>query len=976
MFVFSTLRERAMLRAKRPALIPGVLQHAPLVLKLSAPLLAAYLVMAQSSWAQIGPGQPSEPTQPGTAPVILRAVAPGSHAEGTFTATTTATIPTLASTLASTTTAAATVTATCPLAWSLMPSPNVATSGHPFSGVAAISTNNIWAVGSYGTNSDSSVTLIEHWDGFSWSMVPSSHPGSYSSLSGVTAVSANDIWAVGYYGSSPGASVTLIEHWNGISWNIVPSPTPVTIYSAVLSGVAAVSANDIWAVGNYSDSPNTYWTLIEHWDGRSWTIVSGPDPGSRSALYAVAAVSAHDIWAVGSYYPAGSPGTYVALIEHWDGRNWTLVPGPDPGTSSSSGLYGITAVSANDIWAVGDLVEHWDGRIWSIAPGGNTLRGLQGVAALSANDIWAVGYIWNWYPRQYEIRIEHWDGTAWTVVPVHDPGQLYSVAAVAGNDVWAGGGNMYHWDGSTWRVVSSPATGTASNQLNGVAAVSASDIWAVGDYSSSPVPRVTLIEHWDGSTWSVVPSPSLGESTLLYDVAAVSANDVWTVGGWYTGYSSFTAHPVVEHWDGSSWSMVPSPDPGSYDVLSGVAAVSANDVWAVGFQGFSGSLGPTLIEHWDGSTWSVVPSPHPGSYSPLSGVTAVSANDIWAVGYYGDSPGPGSTLIEHWDGSTWSVVPSPNPGSASNVRLNGVAAVVADDVWAVGADFSNPNSSATLTEHWNGSTWSIVPNPGTETLNRVAAVSTNNVWAVGYSGPYPSTQPLVEHWDGQVWSIVSNPGTGTLNGVAAVSANDVWAVGETASGVGLIERYSDFPFYDVHPSDYFYEAVHNLYCRGVISGYSDSTFRPGNLTTRGQFGKVIVLAQSWLIYTPPTPTFRDVPTTHAFYTYIETAYSHGVVSGYDCGTNCLEFRPGNNVTRGQVCKVVALAEGWPTYTPPTPTFRDVPATHAFYSYIETAYNKGIISGYTCGAGCLEFKPGNNATRGQLSKIVYNAIIQP
>jgi hypothetical protein len=119
-----------------------------------------------------------------------------------------------------------------------------------------------------------------------------------------------------------------------------------------------------------------------------------------------------------------------------------------------------------------------------------------------------------------------------------------------------------------------------------------------------------------------------------------------------------------------------------------------------------------------------------------------------------------------------------------------------------------------------------------------------------------------------------------------------------------------------------------------------------------------------------------VPATDPFYSYIETAYSHGIISGYGCGTGCLEFRPGNNITRAQLCKIVVLAEGWLIYTPPTPTFRDVSDTHTFYQYIETAYSHGIISGYGCGGGCLEFRPGNNATRGQLCKIVYQAVTQP
>src|SRR5439155_6828819 len=156
----------------------------------------------------------------------------------------------------------------------------------------------------------------------------------------------------------------------------------------------------------------------------------------------------------------------------------------------------------------------------------------------------------------------------------------------------------------------------------------------------------------------------------------------------------------------------------------------------------------------------------------------------------------------------------------------------------------------------------------------------------------------------------------------------------------------------------------------------DGTFRPYNLTTRGQLAKIVVLAEGWPIYTPPTPTFRDVPTTQTFYAVIETAYHQGIISGYTCGPNCLEYRPGNNVTRAQLCKIIVLAEGWTLQNPPNPTFRDVPNTDPFYQVIETAYAHSIISGYNCGTGCLEFRPSANATRGQICKIVFLAVTAP
>ncbi len=165
-------------------------------------------------------------------------------------------------------------------------------------------------------------------------------------------------------------------------------------------------------------------------------------------------------------------------------------------------------------------------------------------------------------------------------------------------------------------------------------------------------------------------------------------------------------------------------------------------------------------------------------------------------------------------------------------------------------------------------------------------------------------------------------------------------------------------------------------CHNIISGYADGTFRPYSETTRGQLTKIVTLAQGWQLVNPRTPTFMDVLAANVFYPYIETAYSHNIISGYKCGIACLAFHSSDNVTRAQLSKIVALAKGWSLIAPRNATFRDVPLTNNFYAYVETAYSHNIISGYTCGMDCLEFQPGNNATRGQISKIVYQITGNP
>src|SRR5262249_3479530 len=139
--------------------------------------------------------------------------------------------------------------------------------------------------------------------------------------------------------------------------------------------------------------------------------------------------------------------------------------------------------------------------------------------------------------------------------------------------------------------------------------------------------------------------------------------------------------------------------------LWAVAARAATDVWAVGDY-YTGSWFQTLTEHWDGSTWSIVPSPSQatGDYS-LGGVTALAANDVWAAGYDNINLGTDQTLTEHWNGSSWSIVPSPNQGTLTN-SLEGVAAVSANDVWTAGYDYlsyASGGTTQTLTQHYNDS---------------------------------------------------------------------------------------------------------------------------------------------------------------------------------------------------------------------------------------------------------------------------------
>jgi hypothetical protein len=488
--------------------------------------------------------------------------------------------------------------------------------------------------------------------------------------------------------------------------------------------------------------------------------------------------------------------------------------------------------------------------------------------------------------------------------------------------------------------VPSPNVGNGGNYLSSVYAIAPNDVWAVGwYYHETMLVEQTLTLHWDGNTWSVVPSPNAyPNSNYLNEITATAGNDVWAVGSYLLEGRVYQT--LTMRWNGSAWSVVPSANANSSvdNYLYGVTAVAANDIWAVGHYGF-GTTFQTITAHWDGSAWTIVPSPNPGGNNFLFGVTAASANDVYAVGRY-DNGSVDRTLIEHWNGSAWSVVPSPNIGSLDN-GLEAAAAVSSNDVWAVGAS-TEGTVSQTLVERYNP----CPPSPTPVTPTSTPQITTTPTSETGT--PQTTATPT---------SLTNTPTPQTI---------------ATATPCAI-------QFTDVPQDHTFYAFIRCLACRGIISGYSDGTFKPGNDVTRGQLSKIVANAAGF-IEPVSGQTFTDVPPSHTFYEFIERMADRGIVGGYSDPAVCAPdgvpcFKPGNNATRGHISKIVANAAN---FTEPVSgqTFTDVPPSHTFYEFIERIAARGIIGGYSDPAVCSPdgvpcFKPGNNATRGQTSKIVAN-----
>ncbi|MDQ3927940.1 MAG: S-layer homology domain-containing protein [Chloroflexota bacterium] len=591
---------------------------------------------------------------------------------------------------------------------------------------------------------------------------------------------------------------------------------------------------------------------------------------------------------------------------------------------------------------------------WQHVPGtdvpGKFTR-FNGVEALAEDDVWAVGSERRGtYAASAEIVIEHWDGNTWMRAPFYDQ-------------------TLLGW----------------ISDLADVAAVAPNDAWAVGTiYDGVNVSRL-LILHWDGAAWTRLPDPlGLSAQSSLISVEAIASNDVWAVGS--TGRDVQSMDALILHWDGSKWSKVRAPDLGQ-DVaassLRDITVIAPDDIWAVGSKSTDSiyfTKWEHLVLHWDGSTWNVVPTiglpvdddPWDTSWLILTSITGTAPDDIWVAGHYSDFgyglnknywdnlPG---LFTAHWNGNEWSEVPSP-PLDVTSSALFDVKALAPDDVWAVGTTRRGCCFYKALVLHWNGGSWSLVPSFSEGSGGQLAAIDSlpgGELWAAGTYSADNRTQALAEHY-----------------------TSDCPPPPPTCS----------ITFSDVPSDNTFYPSVRCMACRGIANGYEDGTFRYGDIVTRGQMAKMVSNAAGFSDpienYFGDYSVWADVPVTHTFYIYTARLALHSVATGYMCGENMPPdqceynrryFHPSEKVTRGQAAQFVSRSAFLHEIVPPgQQTFADVRPGAPFWSEIERVAQHGGIRGYPCGTRPGEpcdsqyrpyFRPSDYVTRGQATKFLAN-----
>jgi hypothetical protein len=869
--------------------------------------------------------------------------------------------------------------------WQVVPSPSPS-NFVVLQGVVAIASNDVWADG-YSENQP----LAMHWDGSQWTIVSTPSPASPTSLQGMAALASNDVWALGDANGQ-----TLVIHWDGVQWNTVPSPSVPSVHNFLWS-IAAISDNDIWASGyTYVGSPEgSNIPLVMHWDGSQWSKIDS----FRNLIGRANGVSAHssdDVWV------AGTENSYPTLY-HWDGTIWSSITVPDPGGDNRS-LNAVQAVGSDDAWVVGD---HWynGGAYLTFSarcnPSGCTLVSTQNpdpnynhvsdLTSTSPDNLWTVGLMGS---SARQNLAEHYSSycppsatststpsktrtatrtqtATRTSTPTRTPTSTNSSTPTATPNVC----------GLGWQNSTIPSPGTLYNELTRVSAISPDDIWAVGYQTSTPGVPASATLHWDGTSWQVVPSPSPSNFVVLQGVVGIAANDVWAV-----GYSE--NQTLAMHWDGSQWTVITTPSPANPTNLEGVSALGTNDVWAVG-----DANGQTLVIHWDGSQWNIVPSPSvPNLNNFLWSIAAISDNDIWASGYtyVGSQENQNVPLVMHWDGSQWSIIDS---FRNLNGRADSVSSHSSDDVWVAGRIGSYP-----MIYHWDGTAWSsiTVPDPGGtyRSFQAVVAVGADDAWVMGNhqsNGGPPLTFAARCNTSGCTLVPTQNPDPNYdfMQSIAATSPDNVWAVG--LMGTGARQNLAEHYFDPCAPTPTSSPALTSTPTSAETSTATQTptTAAPTN-TVPASTSTATSTSTRTMTATPPMCTlqFEDAPSGSTFYPYVTCLACKGIISGYPCGApgepcnpaHDPYFHPNNNVTRGQLSKIVSQAAEYQDSVNGQ-TFQDVPEGSTYWLWIERMALHGVMSGYRCGgpgepcvppANLPYFRPNNTATRGQLTKTVSSA----
>ena len=612
------------------------------------------------------------------------------------------------------------------------------------------------------------------------------------SLAGDSCTSTSWCVGVGHFDSGQTTRAPLAEAWNGATWKLQAAPNP-TGSDSELTSVSCTSSTACVAVGFSGFAP-----LAETWNGTVWSIQTVHDPAgsSHGSFAGVSCTSATACVAVGSAIKSSTQ-TTVPMAEGWDGTGWTVQTTPAPAGSSSSLLKGISCSSAALCTAVGQftdganidvtLAERLSGGHWVVEPTPNPPSGsdgtLAGVSCSSTTECTAAGFSVDDAGETVTL-VEQSNGTAWKIITTPNAAGSFSsqlatvscsaptTCVAAGYSVDSAGNDValaQKWTGGSWTITPTPGpSGASFVELDGLSCHSKTDCTAVGQAAGSGGVTTTLAEGWNGSSWKVQSTPNPGGATngAFEAVSCTSPTSCAAVGYFVNGSGVFVT--LAEARSGTSWKIEPTPDPtgASESLLTNVSCATAGACMAGGYSTNSAGVSTALAESWNGTSWKIQPTAHPlgASDTFFNGISCTSPTACTAVGFSINTAGVDSSLAESWNGTTWKIQPSPNPPSSPSTELNGISCISANACTAAGFSVNGQTGVAmTLAEVWNGISWSAAttPNPAGSTGSRFASISCTSAMvctAVGeYSGNSGGTLTLAEARNGSAWKVEATP---------------------------------------------------------------------------------------------------------------------------------------------------------------------------------------------------------------------------
>jgi hypothetical protein len=667
------------------------------------------------------------------------------------------------------------------------------------SGVSCASARACTAVGQSTDSSGGSVPLAEAWNGTTWAVRPVPVPAAGNGvLTSVSCASARACMAVGYTGNF---QLPLAARWNGATWTVRILPFPPSGAQNPLTGVSCTSATACTAIGQ-TETENTTAPLAERWDGATWAIQHVPAPIARKVvLTAVSCTSATSCTAAGRINRGN--GRLGLRAEHWNGTVWAV---QRPGARLPFGSGDVNALSCTSARActavvnrlvevnghfngrVAALVERWNGRNWTVqrTPGAARKRGrnLLGVSCTSARRCMAVGYFAKAFAKV--ALAERWNGRRWRIKPTPgDPGRvapnvLAGVSCTSASACLAVGSYdprqdladfsttlAERWNGRKWHI-QAPRSPTRDSLLSGVSCTSATKCTAVGSFRTHHrrFRTKTLAERWNGRKWHIQatrnPLPDL--LSVLQAVSCARRRACMAVGFRKVllhGSVPVAVHTMAERWNGRRWVVThPRNAPHTADGrLNGVSCTSARSCEAVGGGGVltaPGQSGPlTLAERWNGRRWVMQQVPVPaGAINPI--LAAVSCTSAWActaVGTYQPAGGAAAALVERWNGTRWAIQPFPAAGGGAGSSLTGVSCTAARACAAAGTVFTGGNGRAPLAAAWNGTAWVMQPIPAPSgpggpggSLSDLSCTSSAACAAAGSTSSFGASRTLTERF--------------------------------------------------------------------------------------------------------------------------------------------------------------------------------------------------------------------------------------